>query len=285
MHAIAHPYLGCGKHQLDLTRAHVMGILNVTPDSFSDGGRYTSLEQAVLRAHEMVAAGASIIDVGGESTRPGAAIVSAQQELDRVAPLVERLAAECDVIISVDTSTPAVIRESARLGAGLINDVRSLQRDGALDAAAATHLPVCLMHMRGEPQTMQDAPHYVDVAAEVKGFLQERISACVAAGIAVERIILDPGFGFAKNTQHNYELFKRLPELQSLQRPLLVGVSRKSMIGNILQRPVDQRLYGSLALAVMALERGAKILRVHDVAATMDALKIYNAVQDAAKEQ
>ena len=285
MHAIAHPYLGCGKHQLDLTRAHVMGILNVTPDSFSDGGRYTSLEQAVLRAHEMVAAGASIIDVGGESTRPGAAIVSAQQELDRVAPLIERLAAECDVIISVDTSTPAVIRESARLGAGLINDVRSLQRDGALDAAAATHLPVCLMHMRGEPQTMQDAPHYVDVTAEVKGFLQERISACVAAGIAVERIILDPGFGFAKNTQHNYELFKRLPELQSLQRPLLVGVSRKSMIGNILQQPVDQRLYGSLALAVMALERGAKILRVHDVAATMDALKIYNAVQDAAKEQ
>lgn len=285
MHAIAYPSLRCGKHQLDLTHAHVMGILNVTPDSFSDGGRYTSLELALLRAHEMVSAGASIIDIGGESTRPGAATVGAQQELDRVAPLVERIAAECDVIISVDTSTPAVIRESARLGAGLINDVRSLQRDGALDAAAATHLPVCLMHMRGEPQTMQDAPHYVDVAAEVKGFLQERISACVAAGIAVERIILDPGFGFAKNTQHNYELFKRLPELLSLQRPLLVGVSRKSMIGNILQRPVDQRLYGSLALAVMALERGAKILRVHDVAATMDALKIYNAVQDAAKEQ
>ena len=284
MHAIAYPSLRCGKHQLDLTHAHVMGILNVTPDSFSDGGRYTSLELALLRAHEMVSAGASIIDIGGESTRPGAATVGAQQELDRVAPLVERIAAECDVIISVDTSTPAVIRESARLGAGLINDVRSLQRDGALDAAAATHLPVCLMHMRGEPQTMQDEPYYNDVAVEVAGFLQERIDACVAAGIAVERIVLDPGFGFAKNTQHNYELFKRLPELLSLQRPLLVGVSRKSMIGNILQQPVDQRLYGSLALAVMALERGAKILRVHDVAATMDALKIFNAVQDAAKE-
>lgn len=284
MHAIAYPSLRCGKHQLDLTHAHIMGILNVTPDSFSDGGRYTSLELAVLRAHEMVSAGASIIDIGGESTRPGAATVGAQQELDRVAPLVERIAAECDVIISVDTSTPAVIRESARLGAGLINDVRSLQRDGALDAAAATHLPVCLMHMRGEPQTMQDEPYYNDVAVEVAVFLQERIDACVAAGIAVERIVLDPGFGFAKNTQHNYELFKRLPELLSLQRPLLVGVSRKSMIGNILQQPVDQRLYGSLALAVMALERGAKILRVHDVAATMDALKIFNAVQDAAKE-
>lgn len=284
MHAIAYPSLRCGKHQLDLTHAHVMGILNVTPDSFSDGGRYTSLELALLRAHEMVSAGASIIDIGGESTRPGAATVGAQQELDRVAPLVERIAAECDVIISVDTSTPAVIRESARLGAGLINDVRSLQRDGALDAAAATHLPVCLMHMRGEPQTMQDEPYYNDVAVEVAGFLQERIDACVTAGIAVERIVLDPGFGFAKNTQHNYELFKRLPELLSLQRPLLVGVSRKSMIGNILQQPVDQRLYGSLALAVMALERGAKILRVHDVAATMDALKIFNAVQDAAKE-
>ena len=284
MHAIAYPSLRCGKHQLDLTHAHVMGILNVTPDSFSDGGRYTSLELALLRAHEMVSAGASIIDIGGESTRPGAATVGAQQELDRVAPLVERIAAECDVIISVDTSTPAVIRESARLGAGLINDVRSLQRDGALDAAAATHLPVCLMHMRGEPQTMQDEPYYNDVAVEVAGFLQERIDACVTAGIAVERIVLDPGFGFAKNTQHNYELFKRLPELLSLQRPLLVGVSRKSMFGNILQQPVDQRLYGSLALAIMALERGAKILRVHDVAATMDALKIFNAVQDAAKE-
>lgn len=284
MHPPAHPVLQCGKHRLDLTRPHVMGILNVTPDSFSDGGRYTSLERAVLRVHEMVAAGASIIDVGGESTRPGAAHVSVQQELDRVAPLVEIIARECEVIISVDTSTPAVILESARLGAGLINDVRALQREGALAAAAATDLPVCLMHMRGEPQTMQNAPHYDDIAAEVIVFLHERIMACAQAGIGAERVMLDPGFGFAKNTQHNYELFKRLPELLSLQCPLLVGVSRKSMVGNILEQAVDQRLYGSLALAVMALERGAKVLRVHDVAETMDVLKIFNAVQCAATE-
>ncbi|MDY0206833.1 MAG: dihydropteroate synthase [Pseudomonas sp.] len=284
MHATAHPVLHCGKHSLDLSRPHIMGILNVTPDSFSDGGRYNTLDLALRRALEMHAAGASLIDIGGESTRPGAAKVSVQQELDRVAPLVDLIARECDVIISVDTSTPAVIAESARLGAGLINDVRALQREGALAAAAATDLPVCLMHMRGEPQTMQDEPHYADVAAEVAAFLQERIAACVQVGITPERIVLDPGFGFAKNTQHNYELFQRLPELLSLQCPLLVGVSRKSMIGNILNQPVDQRLYGSLALAVMALERGAKILRVHDVAQTMDVLKIFNAVQTAAKE-
>ncbi|HKM36849.1 MAG TPA: dihydropteroate synthase [Thiopseudomonas sp.] len=284
MHATAHPVLHCGKHSLDLSRPHIMGILNVTPDSFSDGGRYNTLDAALRRAIEMHAAGASLIDIGGESTRPGAAKVSVQQELDRVAPLVDLIARECDVIISVDTSTPEVILESARLGAGLINDVRALQREGALAAAAATDLPVCLMHMRGEPQTMQDEPHYADVAAEVAAFLQERIAACVQVGITPERIVLDPGFGFAKNTQHNYELFQRLPELLSLQCPLLVGVSRKSMIGNILNQPVDQRLYGSLALAVMALERGAKILRVHDVAQTMDVLKIFNAVQTAAKE-
>lgn len=284
MHASANPVLRCAQHTLDLSRPHIMGILNVTPDSFSDGGRYNTLDAAVRRATEMQAAGASLIDIGGESTRPGAAKVSVQQELDRVAPLVELIARECDVIISVDTSTPEVIRESARLGAGLINDVRALQREGALAAAAATDLPVCLMHMRGEPQTMQDEPHYADVAAEVAAFLQERIAACVQVGITPERIVLDPGFGFAKNTQHNYELFQRLPELLSLQCPLLVGVSRKSMIGNILNQPVDQRLYGSLALAVMALERGAKILRVHDVAQTMDVLKIFNAVQTAAKE-
>lgn len=284
MYASAYPILQCGKRSLNLSQAHVMGILNATPDSFSDGGRYSSIDQAVLRAHEMVAAGATLVDVGGESTRPGAAPVSEQQELDRVAPLVERIALECDVIISVDTSTPLVMQETARLGAGLINDVRSLQREGALQAAAATALPVCLMHMRGEPQTMQDAPHYDDVAVEVIGFLQERIAACKHAGIPLERLVLDPGFGFAKTLQHNYELFKRLPELLQLQLPLLVGVSRKSMVGQVLQRPVDQRLSGSLALALMALERGAKILRVHDVAETMDVLKIFNAVQSAARE-
>lgn len=284
MYGPADLILHCGKQTLDLAQAQVMGIVNVTPDSFSDGGRYNNLEVALQHALQMHALGASIIDIGGESTRPGAAVVSAQQELDRVAPLVELIAAECDAIISVDTSTPMVIQESARLGAGLINDVRSLQRDGALEAAAASGLPVCLMHMRGEPQTMQNEPHYADVAAEVITFLQERMAACAQAGISAERIVLDPGFGFAKNTQHNYELFQRLPELLELQRPLLVGVSRKSMVGNILAKPVEQRLYGSLALAMMALERGAKILRVHDVAETMDVLKIFNAVQSAAKE-
>lgn len=284
MHVTANPVLHCGKQVLDLSRAHVMGILNATPDSFSDGGRDATLAAALQRALAMVADGASIIDIGGESTRSGAAAVSVQQELDRVAPLVELIAAESDVIISVDTSTPAVITETARLGAGLINDVRSLQREGALTAAAATGLPVCLMHMRGEPQTMQDAPHYEDVAAEVMLFLQQRMAACAQVGIAPERIVLDPGFGFAKNLQHNYELFQRLPELWQLQRPLLIGVSRKSMVGNVVHKPVDQRLSGSLALAVMALERGAKILRVHDVAETMDVLKIFNAVQSAAKE-
>ena len=284
MHDLVNPILKCGKHTLDLSRAHVMGILNVTPDSFSDGGRYNNLDAALRRAEQMHALGASIIDIGGESTRSGAAVVTVQQELDRVAPLVELITQECDVIVSVDTSTPAVMSESARLGAGLINDVRALKREGALEAAAATHLPVCLMHMRGEPQTMQDEPYYADVAAEVMAFLEERMSACAQVGIVAERIVLDPGFGFAKNTQHNYELFKRMSELHQLQRPLLIGVSRKSMVGNILQQPVDQRLYGSLALAVMALERGAKILRVHDVAQTMDVLRIFNAVQSAAKE-
>lgn len=284
MQVTANSVLRCAQRTLDLSRAHVMGILNVTPDSFSDGGRYNTLEAALQRAIEMHSAGASLIDIGGESTRPGAAKVSVQQELDRVAPLVELIARECDVVVSVDTSTPEVITETARLGAGLINDVRALQREGALAAAAATGLPVCLMHMRGEPKNMQDEPHYDDVAAEVAEFLQERVAACVQAGISTDRIILDPGFGFAKNTQHNYELFKRLPELLNLQYPLLVGVSRKSMVGHILNQPVDQRLYGSLALAVMALERGAKILRVHDVEQTMDVLKIFNAVQSSAKE-
>ncbi len=284
MHDLENPILRCGKHTLNLSRPHVMGILNVTPDSFSDGARYNNLDTALRRAEQMFTLGASIIDIGGESTRPGAAVVTVQKELDRVAALVELITREFDVIVSVDTSTPAVICESARLGAGLINDVRALQREGALEAAAATDLPVCLMHMRGEPQTMQDEPYYDDVAAEVMAFLEERVNACAQVGIAAERIVLDPGFGFAKNTQHNYELFKRMSELHQLQRPLLIGVSRKSMVGNILHQPVDQRLYGSLALAVMALERGAKILRVHDVAETMDVLKIFNAVQSAAKE-
>jgi dihydropteroate synthase len=258
-----------------------MGILNVTPDSFSDGGRFSQLDAALRHAAAMVAAGATIIDVGGESTRPGARAVSPVEEMERVAPIVERIHRELDVIISVDTSTPAVMRETARLGAGLINDVRSLQRDGALDAAAATGLPVCLMHMLGEPGTMQDAPHYDHLVEEVTEFLGDRIAQCAAVGIAPERIILDPGFGFAKTLQHNLSLFKHMESLHALGRPLLVGVSRKSMIGMALNRPVGERLYGGLALAALAVAKGARILRVHDVAETVDVVRMIEAVESA----
>jgi len=258
-----------------------MGILNVTPDSFSDGGRFSQQDAALRHAEAMVLAGATLIDVGGESTRPGARVVSPLEELERVAPIVERIARELDVIISVDTSTPAVMRETARLGAGLINDVRSLQRDGALDAAAATGLPVCLMHMLGEPGNMQDSPHYDDLVSEVSGFLVERIAQCAKAGIAADKIILDPGFGFAKTLQHNLSLFKHMEALHALGRPLLVGVSRKSMIGLALNRPVGERLYGGLALAALAMTKGARILRVHDVAETVDVVRMIAAVESA----
>jgi dihydropteroate synthase len=273
--------LPCGNRVLDLSRTHVMGILNITPDSFSDGGRFAQRDLALRHAEEMVAAGATLIDVGGESTRPGARAVSPVEEMERVAPMVEAINRELDVVISVDTSTPAVMRETARLGAGLINDVRSLRRDGALDAAVATDLPVCLMHMRGEPTDMQDAPHYDDVTGEVASFLRERMDACIAAGIAAERIILDPGFGFAKTLDHNLSLFKHMEALHALGRPLLVGVSRKSMIGKVLDKPVDQRLYGALALAGMAMAKGARILRVHDVAQTVDVVRMIAAVESA----
>ncbi|SDB08820.1 dihydropteroate synthase [Pseudomonas sp. NFACC23-1] len=273
--------LPCGNRVLDLAHAHVMGILNVTPDSFSDGGRFSQLDAALRHAEAMVAEGATLIDVGGESTRPGARAVSPTEELERVAPIVERIHRELDVIISVDTSTPAVMRETARLGVGLINDVRSLRRDGALDAAAATGLPVCLMHMLGEPGTMQNDPHYDDVTREVGEFLVERLDQCAAAGIPAERIILDPGFGFAKTLAHNLSLFKHMEALHALGRPLLVGVSRKSMIGNALGRPVGERLYGGLALAALALAKGARILRVHDVAETMDVVRMIAAVDSA----
>ena len=273
--------LPCGNRVLDLAHAHVMGILNVTPDSFSDGGRFSQLDAALRHAEAMVAAGATLIDVGGESTRPGARMVSPLEELERVAPIVERIARELDVIISVDTSTPAVMRETARLGAGLINDVRALQRDGALDAAAATGLPVCLMHMRGEPGNMQDSPRYDDLVGEVSGFLAERIAQCAAVGIAAHKIILDPGFGFAKTLQHNLSLFKHMESLHRLGRPLLVGVSRKSMIGLALNRPVGERLYGGLALAALAVAKGARILRVHDVAETVDVVRMISAVESA----
>lgn len=273
--------LPCGSRVLDLSRPHVMGILNVTPDSFSDGGRHEGIDAALRHAAAMVAAGATLIDVGGESTRPGARAVSPTEELERVAPVVDAIARELDVIISVDTSTPAVMRESARLGAGLINDVRSLMRDGALDAAADSGLPVCLMHMRGEPGDMQDDPRYGDVTESVYDFLAERIAVCAAAGIAPERIVLDPGFGFAKTLAHNLSLFKHMERLHALGRPLLVGVSRKSMIGQALGRDVGQRLYGSLGLAALAVVKGAHIVRVHDVAETVDVVQMIAAVQAA----
>ena len=273
--------LPCGNRVLDLAHTHVMGILNATPDSFSDGGRYTLLDAALRHAEAMVAAGATLIDVGGESTRPGALVVTPSEELERVAPVVEALNRELDVIISVDTSTPAVITETARLGAGLINDVRSLRREGALEAAAATGLPVCLMHMLGEPGDMQDNPQYENLLGEVSAFLRERIQQCVLAGIPSERIILDPGFGFAKSLDHNLSLFKHMQELHALGRPLLVGVSRKSMIGGALGRPVGERLYGGLALAALAMTKGAKILRVHDVAETVDVVRMIAAVEAA----
>lgn len=273
--------LPCGSRFLDLSRPQVMGILNVTPDSFSDGGRFAQREAALRHAEAMWRAGATLIDVGGESTRPGACAVSPVEELERVAPIVEAIARELDVIISVDTSTPAVIRETARLGAGLINDVRSLQRDGALDAAADSGLPVCLMHMRGEPTTMQHNPQYPDVVAEVREFLLDRLAACAAVGITAERVVLDPGFGFAKSLEHNLSLFKHLQVLHELGRPLLVGVSRKSMIGKVLGHEVGDRLYGSLALAALALSKGAHILRVHDVAETVDVVRMIAAVQAA----
>ncbi|WP_271409238.1 dihydropteroate synthase [Pseudomonas sp. Q1-7] len=273
--------LPCGNRVLDLAQPQVMGILNVTPDSFSDGGRFNARDAALRHAEEMVAAGATLIDVGGESTRPGARPVSPTEELERVAPVVEAIARELDVVISLDTSTPAVMREGARLGAGMINDVRALRRDGALDAAADTGLAVCLMHMLGEPGNMQQDPRYQDVTSEVGAFLSERMQACLAAGIPAERIVLDPGFGFAKTLAHNLSLFRHMEALHALGRPLLVGVSRKSMIGQALGREVEQRLAGSLALAALAVAKGACILRVHDVAETVDVVRMIAAVQAA----
>lgn len=273
--------LPCGSRVLDLTHPHVMGILNVTPDSFSDGGRFAARDAALRHAAAMAAAGATLIDIGGESTRPGARPVSAVEELERVAPVVEAVSAELDVVISLDTSTPAVMREGARLGAGMINDVRALRRDGALEAAADSGLAVCLMHMLGEPGTMQRDPQYRDVVIEVRDFLAQRMRACADVGISVERIVLDPGFGFAKTLAHNLSLFRHLEALHELGRPLLVGVSRKSMIGQALGREVHERLAGGLALAALAVAKGAGIVRVHDVAETADAVRMIAAVQSA----
>ncbi|MFM4803580.1 dihydropteroate synthase [Aeromonas bivalvium] len=258
---------------LSLERPHVMGILNVTPDSFSDGGRFHQVEQALAHARQMVADGATLIDVGGESTRPGAPDVGEQEELDRVVPVVARLARELEVMISLDTSKAVVMREACAAGGHLINDVRALQEPGALDAAAAAGVPVCLMHMKGQPRTMQVEPHYDDLLGEVRAFFDERIAACLAAGISRERLLLDPGYGFGKTVNHNYQLLAWQQKLLDYGMPLLVGMSRKSMIGHLLGRSVDERLAGSLACALIGMQHGARIIRVHDVRETMDALR------------
>lgn len=272
-------------HTLDLSRPHVMAILNITPDSFSDGGQYFSADKVrldeILRvAEEYLKQGASILDVGGESTRPGAQVVSEQEELDRVMPVVEALVGRLGALVSVDTSRPKVMLESAAKGASLINDVRALQLEGALTAAVKTGLPVCLMHMQGQPQTMQAKPEYEDVFADVCDFLMQRIEAANLAGIPNNKILVDPGFGFGKALEHNLILLRQLPFLATLGFPVLVGLSRKSMLSQILNKPIDQRLAGSLALALVAAQSGANIIRVHDVAATLDVLKVLAAVNN-----
>ncbi|MEH6784863.1 MAG: dihydropteroate synthase [Alcanivorax jadensis] len=273
--------LTCGARTLNLSAPVVMGILNVTPDSFSDGGRFTERDAALRQAEQMLVDGAAIIDVGGESTRPGAAPVSEQQELDRVVPVVEALTGELGALVSVDTSTAAVIRDAAAAGAGMINDVRALRRPGALEAAAASELPVCLMHMQGEPGNMQDDPHYGDVTADVIDFLRQRVAACEQVGIPRERLLVDPGFGFAKTVAHNLTLMNEMAALQELALPVLIGISRKSLFGKLLDRDVSERLPASLAAAVMCIERGAKIVRAHDVKETVDVVRFAHAVRQS----
>lgn len=256
----------------------VMGVLNVTPDSFSDGGQFTQLDLALDHAEQMISQGAAIIDVGGESTRPGASSVSTQQELDRVIPVIEKIAANLDCVISLDSSCPQVMEAAAQAGASLLNDVRAFQRKDALQVAAKTGLPVCLMHMRGEPKTMQQQPHYDSVVEEVQAFLLARVEACLAAGIERNKIIIDPGFGFGKTLDHNLQLLEALAQLKVLGLPILVGMSRKSMIGAILNNDTSERLYGGLALAAIAVRQGANIVRTHDVGPTSDAVAVAYAV-------
>ena len=272
------PIFRCGNYELDLSRPRIMGIVNVTPDSFSDGGRYDSLEKAVAHGLKLVEEGADILDVGGESTRPGATPVGLQQELDRVLPVISQFASRAGVPISIDTYKPKVMRAAIEAGADIVNDVYALRQPGALETVAQSRAGVCLMHMQGTPQTMQQDPQYADVVDEVKGFLEERLLAAVAAGIAKERIVLDPGFGFGKRTVHNVTLLQALPDLSSLGRPLLVGLSRKSVLGSLAGGDVGARLHASIAASVISAMKGAKIIRVHDVKATANALKIVAAV-------
>ena len=266
---------------LDLAQPVVMGVLNVTPNSFSDGGRYLQTDAALVQALAMVAEGAAIIDVGGESTRPGAEPVALQQELDRVLPVIERLHGECDAVLSIDTLKPEVMRAAVAAGAGLINDVNALRAEGALEAAVSVDAALCLMHMQGEPRTMQQAPHYQNVVTEVGDFLTQRAQACLDAGIAAQRLCLDPGFGFGKTTAHNLALLAALPLLTAGTYPVLAGLSRKSMLQSLTGRAVGERLAGSLALATAAVLGGARIIRAHDVAATVDAVRVAHAINQA----
>lgn len=283
-------FLKVGEHLIDLSVPVVMGIVNATPDSFSDGGRLAasasagfqvSVDKALALAARMLDEGAAIIDVGGESTRPGAASLSEQEELDRVIPVIQAIRSRLDIAVSVDTSTPAVMLEAVAAGAGLVNDVRALRRPGALAAVAGLDVAICLMHMRGEPDTMQRDVQYDDVVAEVIAFLAERVAACTECDIARSRIVLDPGFGFGKSVEHNFELLRQLPQLQCLGLPLLVGMSRKSMLGAVTGRPVDQRVHAGVAASVLALQGGAAIIRTHDVAPVIDAIRVQSAFTGA----
>ncbi len=273
--------LRLGARILVLDQPRVMGILNVTPDSFSDGGRFFDRDDALRHAENMLAAGASIIDVGGESTRPGAASVSAQEEADRIIPVIEAIARQLDVAISVDTSKAPVMRAAVAAGAALINDVYALRQEGALEAAAELEVAVCLMHMQGTPTSMQANPHYQNVAGDIMEFLKERIAVCHAAGIQSGRLLVDPGFGFGKTDRQNLELLHNLQQLSVLGPPLLVGLSRKRLLGSLTGRSAEQRVFAGVAAAVMAVERGARIVRTHDVAQTIDALRVAKAVMEA----
>jgi dihydropteroate synthase len=280
--AVTSGTLICGRHHLSLARPLVMGVLNVTPDSFADGGTYLDLRDATDRVRQMLGEGADIVDIGGESTRPGAAPTSETDELERVIPVLEKIRLSCDargVPISVDTRKPSVMRAAIAAGAGMINDINALRATGAMEAVSASGAAICLMHMQGEPATMQHTPVYDDVVADVAAFLAERAAACVADGIGRDRIVLDPGFGFGKTVDHNLVLLRRLAEIAALGYPLLAGLSRKSTIGVLTGRDVDDRMAGSVAAALAAVARGAAIVRVHDVRETADALKVWHAVQ------
>lgn len=277
--------LNCAGRLLDLSMPRVVGILNITTDSFADGGCYLSLDAAIKHAVDMVAYGAAMIDVGGESTRPGAQPVAVVQELDRVIPVITALQQEINVPISIDTSKAEVMQAAVQAGAGFINDVRALCEPGALAMAKACAVPVCLMHMQGEPRTMQQAPAYEDVVVQVQEFLSARVSACLKAGIARQDIVLDPGFGFGKTVQHNLLLINKLNEFKSFGMPLMLGVSRKSTIGSLLQRPVDDRVAGGLALTALAVNQGVTMIRTHDVKETVDAVNMVAAVACVDKEE